>query len=129
MKSKPNNVIRIPCKLETFFRYWLAFLSPFHSLTQREIDIASAMLLKRYQLSKAISKPDILDMTVMGENIQREIREEFGITGPHYQQIKNKLKEKGFIVDKRINKRLIPNIKEENGVFQLLLVFEYNDDE
>ena len=128
MGNKPNNVIRIPCNLDSFFRYWLAFLSPFHSLTSREIDIASALLAKRYVLSKSILDAEILDKTVMSRESQQEIREQFGISRPYYQLVKNQLKEKGFIVDNHINRRLIPNIKEENGVFQLLLVFEYNDE-
>ena len=45
---KPDNVIRIPCNLDNLFRYWLDFLAPFHNLTSREADVATAFLKERY---------------------------------------------------------------------------------
>jgi hypothetical protein len=129
MGSKANNVIRIPCSIDNLFRYWLAFLSPFHGLTDRETDVAAALLRERWYLSKSILDANLLDMTLMSENVLRKVREELGLSNAHYQVIRNKLKQKKFLVDNKINRRLIPNIKEENGIFQLLLVFEYKDDE
>lgn len=128
MGSKPNNVIRIPCKIENLFRYWLEFLAPFHSLTGRETDVAALFLRERWYLSKSILDPNLLNMTLMGDAELKKIREELGLTASHFQVIKNKLKQKKFIVGDQINRRLIPNINEEQGVFQLLLVFEYKDE-
>lgn len=49
---KPNNVIRVPAgrNIEKLLRFWLEFLHPFHRLTNREMDVATAFLKKRYEL-------------------------------------------------------------------------------
>ena len=122
---KPNNAIRIPCTLDTLFRYWLEFLIPFHNLTSRETDVATAFLKERYRLSKVILDNDLIDRTLMSEESQRKLRQECELTNQHFQVIKSKLKNKKFFKDDKINPRLIPNVKEENGLFQLLLLFDY----
>ena len=123
--NKPNNVIRVPCNLDQLFRYWLEFLVPFHNLTSRETDIAAAFLKERYRLSKVILDSDLVDRTLMSEDSQRKIRQDCNVANQHFQVIKSKLKSKKFFVNDRINPRLIPDVKEDNGIFQLLLVFEY----
>ena len=66
MLGKLNNVIRIPTKLSTnFFRYWIEFLRPFHNLTEREMQVASTILKKRYELSKVMQDDNILDKVTM----------------------------------------------------------------
>lgn len=122
---KPNNVIRIPCTLDTLFRYWLEFLIPFHNLTSRETDVAAAFLKERYLLSKVILDGDLIDRTLMSEDTQKKLREECNLGDPHFQVIKSKLKQKKFFIDGRVNPRLVPNVREENGLFQLLLVLDY----
>ncbi len=122
---KPNNVIRIPCTLDSLFRYWLEFLVPFHNLTSRETDVATAFLKERYNLSKVILDKDLVDRTLMSEESQRKLKQECGLTNQHFQVIKSKLKNKRFFINDRINPRLVPCIKEDQNSFQLLLVFEY----
>ena len=126
---KPNNVIRIPCKQDSVFRYWLEFTIPFHKLTSREIDVATAFLKERYTLNKVILDSALVDRTLMSEESQKHLRQECGLTYQHFQVIKNKLKSKKFFINDIINPRLIPNIKEDsNGYFQLLLIFDYEND-
>lgn len=122
---KPGNIIRIPCDLNSLFRYWLEFLIPFHNLTSRETDVATAFLKERYALSKVILDNDLIDRTLMSEDSQRKLRQECELTNQHFQVIKSKLKNKKFFINDKINPRLIPNITEDNGLFQLLLVFDY----
>ena len=122
---KPNNVIRIPCNLNSLFRYWLEFLIPFHNLTSRETDVATAFFFFFYILSKVILDNDLIDRTLMSEESQRKLRQECDLTNQHFQVIKSKLKNKKFLINDKINPRLIPNVKEDNGLFQLLLVFDY----
>ena len=123
---KPNNVIRIPCTLDSLFRYWLDFLTPFHNLTSRETDVAAAFLRERYKLSKVILDDNLLDRTLMSEDSQKKLRDECELTNQHFQVIKSKLKAKKFFINEKINPRLIPNISEVNNSFQLLLVYDYN---
>jgi hypothetical protein len=125
---KPNNVIRVPCTLDSLFRYWLDFLTPFHNLTSRETDVATAFLRERYKLSKVILDSDLVDRTLMSEESQRKLRQECELTNQHFQVIKSKLKSKKFFINDKINPRLIPNINDIVKSFQLLLVFDYCDD-
>lgn len=125
MNKKANNVVRIPCSLNgSFFRYWFLFLKPFHKLTDREIDVITAFVKHRYELSKVIKNDEILDKVVMSEDTKRKVREECNITLPHFQVIMGKLRSSKVIIDGKINPRFIPNIIEEDGFFKLLLLFE-----
>lgn len=123
--KKANNIVRIPTSLDgKFFKYWFKFLKPFHELTDREIDVIATLVKYRYELSKVIKDNNILDKVTMGEDTKRKVREECGITLPHFQVIMGKLRKNKVIIDNKINPRFIPNIDEETGTFQLLLLFE-----
>lgn len=121
-----NNAIRIPTSLDgSFFKYWLEFLSPFHHLTPRAMDVASAFLKHRYDLSKVILDESILEKSTMGEDVKKQIMDELGITPAHFLVIMGKLKKSGFITDNKINPRYIPRIHEEDGNFKLMLLFTF----
>ena len=125
MMKKPNNIVRIPCSLDkSFFRFWFKFLEPFHKLTDREIDVITSFVKQRYELSKVIKDNEILDKVTMSEDTKKKVREECNITLPHFQVIMGKLRKNKVIIDGKINPRFIPNIDEEAGTFQLLLLFE-----
>lgn len=125
MTGKMNNIIRIPTSVNTtFFKYWIDFLKPFHSLTSRESQVAALFLKKRHELSKVIKDEVILDKVVLGEENKRFVRDECDLSVPHYQVIMSTLKKRNFIINERINPKFIPNITEEQGSFRLLLNFE-----
>ena len=125
MGKEIDSIVRIPCKADgKFFRFWFEFLKPFHHLTEREMDVITAFVKQRYELSKVIKDNDILDKVTMSEDTKRKVREECNITLPHFQVIMGKLRKNKVIVDGKINPRFIPNIDEETGTFQLLLLFE-----
>lgn len=125
MNREINNVIRIPTSLDIkFFRYWFEFLRPFHKLTEREIDVITSFVKQRYELSKVIKDNEILDRVTMSEDTKRKVREECNMTLPHFQVIMGKLRKSKVIIDNKINPRFIPNIKEDSGIFQLLLLFD-----
>jgi hypothetical protein len=125
MVKKANNIVRIPTSLNgKFFRYWFEFLEPFHKLTDREIDVITSFVKQRYELSKVIKDNEILDKVTMSEDTKKKVREECNITLPHFQVIMGKLRKNKVIIEGKINPRFIPNIDEETGTFQLLLLFE-----
>lgn len=127
MSKGINNVVRIPCKLDSkFFRYWFEFLRPFHHLTEREMDVITSLVKYRYELSKVISDNEILDKVTMGDDTKRKVMEECGITLPYLQVILGKLKKNRVIIDGKINPRYIPNIIEENNSFKLMLLFDFS---
>jgi hypothetical protein len=128
MKSGVDNVLSIPTSLKgKFFKHGFKFLLPYHNLTDREMDIAAAFLLKRYELSKVISDTNILESVLMSDDTKRGIREACDVKHQHFQVIMSKLRKAKIIIDNKINPRFIPNVKEENGNFKLLLLFTFDD--
>ena len=129
MKWKPNSTLRIPTSLKgKFFRYWFEFLRPFHNLTSREIDVISSFVKHRYNLSKVISDPEILDRETMSDVTKKKVREECNISLAHFQVIMGNLRKSKIIENGRINPKVIPNIVEGENSFSLLLLFEFKDE-
>lgn len=126
MGKGADSIVRIPCKVDdSFFKYWFVFLKPFHHLTEREMDVITSFVKQRYKLSKVITDSDILDKVTMSEDTKRKVREECGITLPHFQIVMSKLRKSKVIIDNKINPRYIPNVKEENGSFKMMLLFDF----
>lgn len=129
MKWKPNSSLRVLTSLKgKFFRYWFEFLRPFHNLTDREIDVIASFVKQRYDLSKVISDPEILDRETMSEVTKRKVREECNISLAHFQVIMGKLRKSKVIENGKINPKFIPNIVEGENSFTLLLLFELKDE-
>ena len=125
MKLSINNAIMIPIEnREDFFRYWFEILKPFHHLTNRAMDVATALLKKRYALSKVINDSQILDKILFSTDVQKEIRAECNLSVPQFYSILNKLRNSNVVIDNKINTKFIPNIKEEDGKFKLLILFD-----
>ena len=99
------------------------FLKPFHQLTGREIDVATALVKQRYKLSKVITDNNLLDTVLMSEETKRKIREDCNITLAHFQVIMGKLRKNKVIVDNKINPKLIPNIDKDSKSLQLMVIF------
>ena len=125
--NKANNVVRIQTSLDgKFFRYWFEFLRPFHKLTDREIDVIACFVKHRYELSKVIKDMEILDSVTMSDDTKKKVRKECNISLTHFQVMMCKFRKNNVIIDNRINPKFIPNITEDNGYFQLLLLFDIN---
>lgn len=127
LNKKANNIVRIPTSLDgKFFRYWFEFLKPFYKLTDRELDVLSCLVKHRYLLSKVIKDSNILDRVTMSEDTKEKVREECNIGKPYFQVIMTKLRKNKLVIDGKLNPRFIPNIREEENQFQLLLLFDFN---
>ena len=75
--GKINGVISIPASLNgSFFKYWLKFLSPIHNLSESELNVVTAFLKERHELSKAITDEQVLDSVLMSKETKRKVREE-----------------------------------------------------
>ena len=123
---KPNNIVTVPTTLDTdFFKWWCVFLRPFINLTNREIDVIASFLKQRWELSKYISDPTILDAMVMNDDTKKKVIEECNITLQHFYVVMSNLRKNKVITGNSINPRLIPNIRQDdNGTFQLLILFK-----
>lgn len=125
--EKPDGVVVVSGTRESFFRKWLEFLKPFHHLTSREMDIAAALLKKRWELSPVIVDESILDSVVMSENTILEIRKECDITSAHFQVVLGKLRKAGFVVDGKLNSRFIPDLKQDCTGFKFMIYFKFTN--
>lgn len=127
MAKQVDSIVRIPCKVDgKFFRYWFEFLTPFHNLTEREMDVITSFVRQRYELSKVIKDNEILDKVTMSEDTKKKVREECDISLPHFQVIMGKLRKNKVIIDGKINPRYIPSVDEENGSFKMMLLFDFS---
>ena len=124
---KPNNIITVPYEAGdiSFYKWWCILLKPFISLTNKEIEVVANFLYQRNELSKSISDQGMLDTMVMSDRTKNKIIEACNITKSHFYVIMNNLRKSKVIVKNVLNPRLIPNSrKEDNGVFQLLILFK-----
>lgn len=122
---KANNVVMVPAKIDgRFFDYWFEFLKPFHGLSKKEITIISAFVKRRYELSKVIKDDNILDSVVFNSESKIAIAKECNIKYSHLKVILSQLRKNGIIVNDKINRKFIPNIREGEDSFQLLIYFD-----
>ena len=123
---KPNNIVVVPISMGIgFFRWWCTFLKSFISLTPRELDVTASFLKQRWELSKSIDDPSILDEMVMSESTKKKVIEECEITKQHFYVVMSNLRKNKVIINDKINSRLVPNIrKNDNGCFQLLILLK-----
>ena len=127
MAKQVDSIVRIPCKVDgKFFRYWFEFLTPFHNLTEREMDVITSFVKQRHELSKVIKDNEILDKVTMSEDTKKKVREDCDISLPHFQVIMGKLRKNKVIIDGKINPRYIPSVDEENGSFKMMLLFDFS---
>ena len=127
--NKPNNVVQVNATLNLdFFKKWFIFLKPFHGLTDRETDIIACFAKERYELSKIISDEGYLDKAVMNEDTKKKVREECGITLPHFQVIMSKLKKGKVIINNKLNPHYIPNFKPGDTTFSVLFYYDIKDE-
>ena len=125
--GRANNVIRIPTSLQgNFFRVWIEFLTPLHNLTNREKDVVAAFIKARFELSKAVIDPVLLDKIVMSEDVKNKVKAECGISDAFFQVILGKLKKVGVITNNKIDPKFIPKkLDHDDKSFQLLLLFDF----
>lgn len=124
--NRPNSGLRVPYNnLMDFFVLWLKFLKPFHSLSDRELEVAACILKYRYELSKVISDETILNNVLFSKENKDKMLEELHITNQYYQVILGNLRKSGIIKDGKVDSKFVPKFKEGEP-FALLLIFDKN---
>lgn len=128
--KRPSCLIKVPSSLDdgTFFRWWVRFLSPFHSLTPREMEVTAALFHHRYELSKSVSDPLILDKLALDDESREIVSTRMGISRNYMKLILVKLRKNDIIKDGRLDPRFVPDISvDENKTnFSILIVFDFN---
>ena len=124
---KPNNILPIIAGPTTgFFEWWCIYQRPIVNLTDKELKVIASLLRHRYELSKKVPDPDILDRLTMSKEVTEEVIKDCSISKQHLYVIMSGLKKKKVITKNGlIEPRLIPNIRvDDNGCFQFLLLFK-----
>lgn len=123
---KPNNVFIVHAGPSTgFFKSWCNVMRLIVPMTNKELDVVASFLKQRWELSKVISDPAVLDSQLMSNDTKEKVIAELGITRQYLYVLMNSLKKNKIITDAGINSRLIPNVREnDNGTFQFLMLFK-----
>lgn len=110
--------------------YWLQFLKPYHKLRDKEMEMLSLFLNKRYELSKKITDEDLLDTMLFDKNIKDQIKKEMNYSNHQvFNNMLSSLRSKGVIINGKINKGLIPDLGEDGDNFKLIFNFNIREDE
>lgn len=130
---RPSCLIKVPSSLDsgTFFHWWIRFLNPFHDLTSREMDVTAAFFQYRYELSKTVADPMLLDKLAIDSDARTVVKTRLQLSGGYINVILSKLRKCGIVKDNKLNPRFIPDIKIVDGKaqFSALIVFDFKEDE
>lgn len=130
---KPSCLIRVPSSLDggTFFHWWIRFLNPFHDLTSREMDVAAAFFQYRYELSKEVSDPSLLDKLAIDTDARQVVKDRMKLSSGYINLIMCRLRKCGIIKDNKFNPRFVPDITTKDGkqYFSVLILFDFKEDE
>lgn len=122
-----GKVLPIPCTLEgDFFYQWMNYLTPVHGLTKAQAKMVAEFLKERYNLGKSIINDDeLLDRILMSPDTKKKIRARLGLKESHFQVIWGALKQKGVIINNKLNRSYIPNTNGKD--FKVVLYFKFTD--
>lgn len=135
-KSAADGLARVPTTSKSFLRTWLEIMVPFHHLTPREMDFAAALIAKREEIAASVDSkksPALVDKILFDKETRQEVMDKAGITKSYAPVIFQKMKDVGFIQDKkdgggkRINPSYLPTWKKGEP-FRMVFVFENRDE-
>lgn len=127
--KKNTNIKKIHTSKESIFKYWLRFLKPYHKLRDGEIEALSTMLYYRYELSREVNNPELVDRLLFSTETRAKVREKLNNMGQKvFNNLLTSLRSKGVLSkDNKINPVLIPNMTEDG--FSLIFDFEIKENE
>lgn len=127
MQNNNINVQTFKVTKEKFFYMWLMVLQPFLKLRNKELDLLAKMLYHRYLISLEVKNKEMLDELLFSNKVKKQIIAELNIPEHGYNNLLSCLRRKKIIVDKSINKQLIPVIKEPFDNFKLVYNFDITE--
>jgi hypothetical protein len=93
-------------------------------LTPRELEVLASLLRHRWELSKHITDQSILDANVLNKEAKEAVLKDCNMTNSHLNVILSSLRKHKVIVDNTIHPRMVPNLRENEGVFQLVVLIK-----
>lgn len=126
-KRIADNVIPISTPLDvSFFRAWLDFTSPLHTLTNKEKLVMAHYLKEHYELNKVITDDAILAQVLAGTSIKQKIMDACNFKASNLQVVLHKFKKLNLMHEGKINPKLIPAVTQEvvdSKEFRLMVQF------
>lgn len=122
-----DNVIPISTSLDvSFFRAWLDFTAPLHTLTNKERLVMAHYLKEHYDLNKVVTDDAILAQVLAGTSIKQKIMDACSLKASNLQVVLHKFKKLNLMIEGRINPKLVPAVTQEvieSGEFRLMVRF------
>ena len=122
-----DNVIPVSTSLDvSFFRAWLDFTAPLHTLTTKERIVMAHYLKEHYDLNKVITDDAILSQVLASTSVKQKIMESCGLKASNLQVVLHKFKKLKLMIEGKINPKLIPAVTPEvvdSGEFRLMVRF------
>ena len=128
MSAKKNiNEKLISASKKKIFRYWLEFLRPYHKLRSGEIEALTLMLHYRYELSREVSSPELVNRLLFSTETRKKMMIDLNNMSPKvFNNLLSTLRKKKVLSrDNKILPALIPNMTE-NG-FKLIFNFKVDE--
>jgi len=120
-----DNVIPISTSLDvSFFRAWLDFTAPLHTLTNKERLVMAHYLKEHYDLNKVVTDDAILAQVLAGTSIKQKIMDACNLKASNLQVVLHKFKKLNLMIEGRINPKLVPAVTQEvieSGEFRLMV--------
>lgn len=105
---------------EKFFTIWLTILQPFLKLRNKELELLAKLLYHRYLISLEVKNKEMLDELLFSPKIKKSIMAELKMPEHAYNNLLSCLRKKNIVIDKTINRQIIPMISEPFENFKLL---------
>jgi hypothetical protein len=122
-----DNVIPISTSLDvSFFRAWLDFTAPLHTLTNKERLVMAHYLKEHYDLNKVVTDDAILAQVLADTSIKQKIMDACNLKASNLQVVLHKFKKLNLMIEGRINPKLVPAVTQEvieSGEFRLMVRF------
>lgn len=126
---KVNALLNIPySSKEEFYERWVEFLRPFHGMSSVPCKVFATLLCAREQCAKSSNEDSVIDMLLFSDEVQQEVCKKLGIDRARMYCNLSILRKYGVMTENRINSKFIPDVKEENGEYKVLIRFCYKND-
>jgi hypothetical protein len=107
-----NNIQTVKVTEEQFFRFWINMLQPFLKLRQQEIELLAKLLYHRYLISEDVTDKSMVDALLFMPERRKQMREELKYEIYTFNNNLAILRKKKLVIEKSINKRIVPNIEK-----------------
>lgn len=126
-----RSVISIPkLSVDDFFSYWVEFTRPFHKLTDKEGDVFAEILKMRASLEESVINAKVLDSIVLSTEHKAELRKTLGMSAAYFNCVFKKLKDAKVITENnRIVEKLIPKLTKNASGYEIIISFDFSEDE